>query len=103
MSIPSTAALNQRLTSLSTQILERSRVVSLNLSPSASTESQIVRSLTFVRDGLIKIEDQARETGRVTDPVVRDLGERYDRMIGLMEQDDIGREKVKGLARPVQR
>ena len=79
-------------------------MVSLNLSPSASTESQIVRSLHFVRDGLAKIEEQARENEATgVDSTVKELGNRYDRMIGLMEQDDIGREKVKGLARPVPR
>jgi hypothetical protein len=48
----------------------------------------------------LKIEEQARENG-ASDPVMKDIGERYDRMISLMEQDDIGREMVKGLARPV--
>jgi syntaxin 8 len=109
MSIPSTAAINQRLSSLSSMVLERSRVVSLKLSPSASTDAQIVRSLNFIRDGLNKIEEQSRTSGgnqlkgTREDKALVDLGERYDRLISMLEEDDIGREKVKGLARPVPR
>ena len=90
-------------------VLERSRVVSLKLSPSASTDAQIVRSLNFVRDGLNKIEEQSRArggdgmTGTIEDKTLIALGERYDHLISMLEEDDIGREKVKGLARPVPR
>jgi syntaxin 8 len=90
-------------------VMERSRVVSLKLPPSASTDAQIVRSLNFVRDGLKKIEEQTRtrgsnrSSGSAEDKTVAELGERYDRLISMLEEDDIGREKVKGLARPVPR
>jgi syntaxin 8 len=88
-------------------ILERSRVVSLKLPPSAATDAQIVRSLNFVRDGLSKIEEQSRTSGyegnATLDQTITELGERYDRLLSMLAEDDIGREKVKGLARPVRK
>lgn len=120
MSIPSTAALSQRLNSLSSLIIERSRVVSLNLTPSSSTDAQITRSLSFVRDGLARIQDEIQieqgglnvgirkssvaKSGNGTsaaDRVLEDLGQRYDRLIEVMEEDDIGRDKVRGLRRSI--
>lgn len=84
-------------------MLERSRVVSLNLPPSASTDAQIVRSLKFVNDGLTKVQDQASRSGgsSETETALRELGESYDRLIGMMEQDDIGKAKVKDLKRSI--
>src|SRR4051794_27129893 len=94
---PPLSTLSQRLTTASTLILERSRVVStLQLPASASTDAQIVRALTFVRDGLKRVQGSGGDGGEV-----RELGARYDRLVEMMEeQDEIGRLKVRDLKRP---
>jgi syntaxin 8 len=94
---PPLSTLSQRLTTASTLILERSRVVStLKLPASASTDAQIVRALTFVRDGLKRVQG-----GGGDDEEVKELGSRYDRLVEMMEeQDEIGRLKVRDLKRP---
>lgn len=82
-------------------------MVSLKLPPSPSTDAEIVRSLKFVRDGLKRIEDQARQNGggaagpisMETQKSIQDLARRYDHLLDALEEDNIGREKVKGLRR----
>lgn len=118
---PSISAISQRLTSLSALVLERSRVVSLSLPPSASTDAQIIRGLTFVRDGLAQLADEIRleskglsvgmsspSTATATaaaaaakEDEVQELARRYDRLIEIMEQDDLGRQKVSSLKKLV--
>ncbi len=127
---PTITSLSQRLTSLSSLILERSRVLSLNLPSSASTDTQIIRGLKNIRDGLERIADEVElESGglsvgggpgqgmgsrggrisfsgggggkEIDKLALKGLGERYDRVIGMMEADDVGRTKVAGLKRRV--
>lgn len=95
---PPLSALSQRLTTATTLLLERERVVrTLHLPASASTDAQIVRALTFVRDGLGRWADEADgEGGEERDR----LELRYDEAVEMMEgQDEMGRLKVKGLKR----
>lgn len=115
MSVPTPQAISARLNSAASLILERSRVVSLNLTPSSNTDAQIVRALQFVRDGMAKLEDQAEIEGsgmhlgggggRVRNQEQAEqlemLGKRYDGLIGVLEEDDIGREKARNLRRIV--
>lgn len=124
MSSPSSyLALSQRLTSTSSLLLERSRVISLNLPPSASSQNQIVRNLTLIKADLDKLQDQAqlessglsvggsgsgsggsaRGKGKKAEgqaeKQLRELGEQYDRLVEMLAEDAIGKEKAKSLRR----
>lgn len=119
MSSPSYAALSQRLTSTSALLLERSRVISLNLPPSASSQNQIVRNLTLIKADLDKLQDQAQlESSGLTvggsggssrgkgkkaegqaEKQLRELGEQYDRLVEMLAEDAVGKEKAKSLRR----
>ncbi|GFZ48660.1 hypothetical protein JCM24511_06409 [Saitozyma sp. JCM 24511] len=120
-STPSLATLSQRLTSTSSLLLERSRVLSLNLPPSASSQNQIVRNLTLIRGDLDALEQQMVSSGLSTptgvgagvggrrksgkraegeaERQVREMGETYDRLIDTFSEDPVGKEKSKGLKR----
>lgn len=107
MSNPTPASVSQKLTSTSSLLLERSRVLSLNLPPSASSQSQIVRNLTAIKKDISKLEDELDlESGglrvgagkgreREEGAVVRGLGEQYERLIEIFEEDEAGRDKVR--------
>ncbi len=107
--LPAPAALAQRLTTATTLLLERERVVrTLGLPASAATDAQVVRALTHVRDGLARWEGEegAAASDGANATAARDeldrLGRRYDEAIGMMEgQDEIGRLKVRPLKREV--
>lgn len=119
MSTPtSLASTSQRLTTTSTLLLERSRVLSLSLNPSASSQTQIVRNLTAIRTDLAKLSDQLElessglvlggkkrgkgaegEVGRQ----VHEMEGRYDRLLEMFGEDEVGREKAKTLRRGVSR
>lgn len=107
MSNPTPASVSQKLTTTSSLLLERSRVLSLNLPPSSSSQTQIVRNLTALKNDITRLEDELDlESGglrvgagkgreREEGAVVRGLAEQYERLIEILEEDEVGREKVK--------
>ncbi len=118
----SLGTISHRLATTSTLLLERSRVLSLHLTPSASSQTQIVRNLTAIRTDLAKISDQleleadglvvgGKKRGKgkakgVEGEMRRQVGEtegRYDRLLEMFGEDEVGREKAKGLRREVKR
>lgn len=113
MSTPTPASISQRLTTTSSLLLERSRILSLNLKPSPSSTQQIVRNLTSIRSDLERLELESTglvlggkkgktKGGDEGDEEVKQLEERYDRLLGMLEEDDLGREKAKDLKRTSQ-
>ncbi|GMK56488.1 hypothetical protein CspeluHIS016_0303280 [Cutaneotrichosporon spelunceum] len=100
------ASLSNRLTTTQSQLLERTRILSLGMRPSAATTAQIVRSLAGVKRDLAAAADEAEleRAGLVVGAVggSRDeaeaLGERYDRLVAMLDDDD-GRERARGLVR----
>ncbi|KAK8853201.1 hypothetical protein IAR55_003903 [Kwoniella newhampshirensis] len=113
MSSSTPASVSQRLTTTSSLLLERSRIISLNLKPSPSSQSQIFRNLAAIRSDLDQLELEAKglvvgggvgrgmREGR--DGEVEELGDRYDRLLEMLEEDEVGREKLKSLRREVKR
>ncbi|WVF73071.1 hypothetical protein IAT40_007890 [Kwoniella sp. CBS 6097] len=111
MSTPTTASVSSRLTTTSSLLLERSRIISLNLKPSPSSTSQIIRNLTSIKKDLDTLEsntniNHTNGKGKGVsdgdgdgDGVVGELGGRYDRLLEMLSEDDVGREKVKTLKR----
>lgn len=108
------AAISSRLTSAQSQLLERSRILSLGLVPSSSSTTSLVRTLTNVRKDLAKLDDEAAlertglMVGRTKSPVkssaadqaaLEELGDRYDRLVEMLQVDDDGRERAKALVR----
>jgi syntaxin 8 len=127
-STPSLASLHHRLTSTSQLLLERSRVVSLKLTPSASSTNTIVRNLSAIKTDLQRIEDDLEANGLKGSPAtssagtavskgknkskglatpkesevekqVREVGESYDRLVAILGEDEGGRERSKTLVR----
>lgn len=94
---PSLAKLSQRLNSVTSLVLERSRVVSLSLPPNPSTDASIVRSLMTIKQGLTRLVEERRRTVAEDGSELSGLKKRYEHVIELMEQDEIGRNKVKDL------
>lgn len=107
-------SIQARLITTSTLLLERERIISLKLAPSASSTAQITRNLTTLKTDLSKIEDEVeleaaglavggKKRGKTVEgemeQAVREAGERYDRLIEMLEEDSIGREKAKELKR----
>ena len=119
MSTPLTfASISQRLTTTSTLLLERSRILSLSLQPSASSQTQLVRNLTAIRADLSQLEDQlelessglvvgGKKRGKAAEnDFARQVGElqgQYDRLLDMFREDEVGRGKAKGLKRDVKR
>lgn len=110
MSKTTPASISQRLTTTSSLLLERSRILSLNLKPSPPSTQQIVRNLTSIRSELEQLELESTglalggkkgkaKGGDDGDEEVKELGERYDRLLEMLEEDDLGREKAKDLKR----
>jgi syntaxin 8 len=101
MTSPALLTLSQKLTTTSSLLLERSRVLSLNLPPSASSQNQIVRNLTVIRNQLDKLE-MARNSGQGKEQdreMEEELGQQYDRLLDMFGEDEVGREKGKALRR----
>nr|ODN91558.1 syntaxin 8 [Cryptococcus depauperatus CBS 7855] len=94
-----------RLTTTSSLLLERSRVLSLNLKPSPSSTQQIVRNLTGIRTDLERLASEGEDwtKGKGREGGEEELGERYDRLVEMLEEDEVGREKAKPLRRDVKR
>ncbi|ORY33498.1 hypothetical protein BCR39DRAFT_520457 [Naematelia encephala] len=118
MSESQLTSLRQRLTSTSSLLLERSRVLSLGLPPSASSQNQITRNLSTIRSELANLSEvvELESSGLVVGSglssslkrkgkegalaaEVREMEEGYDRLIGMLEEDEVGREKAKTLRR----
>jgi syntaxin 8 len=114
MSSPALASLSSRLTTTSTLLLERQRIISLSLPPSASSTALIIRNLTSIKGDLTKLESQVeteeavlsaggRKKGKEGEGElargVREAGERYDRLIAMLGDDELGRDKAKELRR----
>ncbi|RXK40512.1 hypothetical protein M231_02164 [Tremella mesenterica] len=106
-SIPST---QQRLTTTSTLILERSRIISLSLPSNPSAQAQIVRNLTSIRSDLSQLSDEAAletsglQVGKrpATPRVVHEIKELergYDRLLSMLGEDKVGEVLVRGLQR----
>jgi len=104
------ASLSSRLTSAQSQLLERSRILSLGLVPSPSSTTSLIRTLTNVRDDLAKAEDEAalertglsvgNKKGSAPDlAAIEELCARYDRLVDMLQADDDGRERAKSLVR----
>ena len=114
MTSPSIITLQQKLSTTSSLLLERSRVLSLSLSPSASSQNQIVRNLTVIKNELDKLFSAAGGAGTTgkgssgskvktkggdMDQQVEEMAEQYDRLLDLFAEDEVGREKGKALRR----
>lgn len=113
---PTIPSIQQRLTTTSSLLLERSRVLSLNLRPSPSSTAAVVRNLTAIRAELAQLAEQAEieSSGLVlggkalpkgkggasdTQAELDRLGEGYDRLLEMLAEDDVGRDKAKALQR----
>lgn len=89
MSALSTAS--QRLTTVASLILERSRVLTLGLTPSPTTDTKIGRVLRQIRDELVRLGEGEGE----------DEWKRWEGLVEMMREDEMGRKQVAGLERPV--
>lgn len=89
----SLTSISARLTSAQSALLERSRVISLGMTPSASSTHSLVRTLRNVKGDLDKVPES--EDG----DELRELETRYDRIIDMLAADDEGRERAKDLRR----
>jgi hypothetical protein len=85
---------SSRLTTTASLILERSRVISLGLTPSPSTDTKIVRALRQVKDELVKRDVEGDGEG------TEEEWKRWEGLVGMMREDDVGRRQVAGLDRP---
>ncbi|KAK1922170.1 hypothetical protein DB88DRAFT_497419 [Papiliotrema laurentii] len=103
-------AVQSRLTTTSSLLLERSRILSLNLPPSASSTAQIYRNLSLIKADLVKLEDESSlEAGGLIiggrkgkspgDLALTEAQDRYDQLIEMFQQDEAGKEKAKDLRR----
>jgi syntaxin 8 len=109
------ASISNRLTSARSQLLERSRILGLGMKPSPSSTQSLVRTLTQVRNDLAKLEGEAeleaaglavggagkkRSNSSGGDlAAIEELGSRYDRLVEMLQADEVGREKAKPLVR----
>lgn len=89
----SLASISARLTSAQSALLERSRVISLGMTPSASSTHSLIRTLKNVKGDLDKVPEA--EDGAE----LRELETRYDRIIDMLSADDEGHERAKDLRR----
>ncbi|EIW72074.1 hypothetical protein TREMEDRAFT_66698 [Tremella mesenterica DSM 1558] len=112
---PSIPSIQQRLTTTSTLILERSRIISLSLPSNPSAQAQIVRNLTSIRSDLSQLSDEAAletsglqvgkrpATPRVIHEI-RDLERGYDSLLSMLGEDKVGEvsssDPVKSISPP---
>ena len=105
-------SIQSRLTNTSSLLLERARVLSLDLTPSASSTAQIFRTLSSLKSDISKLEDEisleaaglsvggsGRQRKQSSDASLFEVQERYDRLVDMFEEDEMGREKAKLLRR----
>lgn len=109
------ASISNRLTTAQSQLLERTRILSLGMHPSAAATTQLVRALSGVKRELGRVGDEAEleraglvvgggNKGRSSqldedERALEELGERYDRLVEMLCKDEDGRERAKGLIR----
>ncbi|CAK9783125.1 hypothetical protein CC85DRAFT_284122 [Cutaneotrichosporon oleaginosum] len=109
------ASISNRLTTAQSQLLERTRIISLGMHPSAAATTQIVRALAGVKRELSRVADEAEleraglvvgggNRGRSSqldedERALDALGERYDRLVEMLGKDEDGRERAKALVR----
>jgi hypothetical protein len=127
MTTPALHSISSRLTTTQSLLLERQRILTLSLPPSASSTAQIVRNLTSLKTDLEKIQIQVNTEEEVLSAAgrrgvngkgkrkgkgeeegelgrsVRELEERFDRLVGMLGVDEIGRDKARELRREVKR
>lgn len=111
-------SIQQRLTSTSSLLLERSRILSLNLPASASSQAQITRNLNTIKSDLARLADEARlESGGLSvgggsasrargkgklkgkEEEIDELQRRYDDLLDMLSEDKVGAELARGLRR----
>ncbi|ODN99032.1 hypothetical protein I350_07184 [Cryptococcus amylolentus CBS 6273] len=104
----SPASISQRLATTSSLLLERSRILDLGMKPSPSSTQQVVRNLTSIRADLERLDalspglgggGKGKGRGEGGEEGVEELRGRYDRLVEMLERDDVGREKAKALKR----
>ncbi|WVQ67022.1 uncharacterized protein L199_005215 [Kwoniella botswanensis] len=110
----STTSLSVKLNSTSSLLLERARIISLNLKPNPSSLSQIIRNLTSIKldldqlqlehgldqDPKGKLIDDGSEVGKGD---IEELCERYDKLLEMLLEDELGKAKVNELRREERR
>nr|XP_019010286.1 syntaxin 8 [Kwoniella pini CBS 10737]OCF49067.1 syntaxin 8 [Kwoniella pini CBS 10737] len=105
-------SISVRLNSTSSLLLERSRIISLNLKPNPSSLSQITRNLISIRSDLDQLELEndgllvgQSKKGKLIDDgdkeneEIEELKRRYDQLLDILGEDEVGRGKVKDLIR----
>jgi len=108
---PTLASLSRRLTSTSQLLLERQRIISLNIAPSASSTNTIVRNLSSIKRDLQQIQDGLSQNGlnsskgkkgeSEVEKQMRETGDTYDRLVEMLSEDESGRVKAVALTREV--
>jgi len=106
---PTLASLSRRLTSTSQLLLERQRIISLNIAPSASSTNTIVRNLSSIKKDLQQIQGDLTQNGLTSgkgkkgesevEKQMRECGESYDRLVEMLSEDESGRAKAVALTR----
>jgi syntaxin 8 len=108
---PTLASLSRRLTSTSQLLLERQRIVSLKIAPSASSTNTIVRNLSSIKRDLQQIQGDLAQNGLTNangkgkkgesevEKQMRECGESYDRLVEMLSEDEGGRAKATALTR----
>jgi syntaxin 8 len=108
---PTLASLSRRLTSTSQLLLERQRIISLNIAPSASSTNTIVRNLSSIKRDLQQIQGDLSQNGLTNatgkgkkgesevEKQMRECGDSYDRLVEMLSEDESGRAKAVTLTR----
>jgi syntaxin 8 len=106
---PTLASLSRRLTSTSQLLLERQRIISLNIAPSASSTNTIVRNLSSIKRDLQQIQGELTQNGlsngkgkkgeSEVEKQMREIGDSYDRLVEMLSEDEGGRAKAVALTR----
>ncbi|KAL7408907.1 hypothetical protein BDY24DRAFT_405047 [Mrakia frigida] len=92
---PTAPKLLSLLSSTLPLILERTRSVSLSLTPSAFTEATIVKNLALVTEGILVLEAQEGGLDGTRGEMVEKVRSGRERLLVMMEEDEEGKEKVR--------
>ncbi|WWC91679.1 uncharacterized protein L201_006625 [Kwoniella dendrophila CBS 6074] len=120
-SSPTSTTISMKLNSTSSLLLERSRIISLNLKPSPTSLSQITRNLITIKSDLDQLElknkglslgggggggggfggGSSKVKGNTSNnkKEFEELEERYNKLLEILSEDELGKEKVKQLIR----
>jgi syntaxin 8 len=105
---PTLASLSRRLTSTSQLLLERQRIISLQIAPSANSTNTIVRNLLAIKRDLQQIQSELSSNGlggkgkkgeSEVEKQMREIGDSYDRLVEMLSEDESGKGKAKALTR----